>query len=131
MSRRATEKPISRGSREIALRDIWIKNGMPEVLIIHANRETIRLFNGLPEDTQQKANLTHKTTLLLNADGKPVPRPQKRVCKVCGAVFYASNGHMKLCSDKCRKINASELVKQHKNKKAEAIMEKAKILDRN
>lgn len=118
-------------SRARILRDLWIQNGMPEVLIIHANRETIRLFNGIPEDVHQDANSTPKAAPSLNAKGKPIPGSQKRMCKVCGVEFYASNGHIKLCSDKCRKINASELVKQHKNKRAQEIMAKAKILDRN
>jgi predicted nucleic acid-binding Zn ribbon protein len=111
---------IRKESRAHILRDLWLKHGCPERMMIHVRKtgETIQLVNGLPvTDNAENSPLSMHTSKAQKRRlrvGQPVTG--NRRCKICQSKFSSIRKDAKYCSPRCRqkavRLNTAERRRQ-------------------
>ncbi len=90
-------------SRDHILRDLWLKHGCPEKMMIHVRKtgETIILLDGLPR--AQNTGDGHSPATSKPESGVRQPVTLTRTCKACTNEFSAKRINAQFYSHSCRK----------------------------
>ncbi len=90
-------------SRDHILRDLWLKHGCPEKMMIHVRKtgETIILLDGLPR--AQNTGDGHSPATSKPESGVRQPVTLTCICTACRREFSAKRMNAQFCSERCRK----------------------------